>query len=228
MNTRIIALSLTLIISTGLTKADPLPQPPMSFTRGTAGTWNAEWAGVTQRTYFMQWSLNLTSWQYAPTMEFGAGAKSYGIATENAGKFFVRLNYLDANWITNLQQARAADFDSDGIPNAFEVETLATDPLDRNSNGGDSDSDGLADGWERFFFGNLITANPSTIQSSDGLTNKEKSELGLNPNINYNDPLAVQPAKFSYDLVGRLTGVTAPVGAGTYTPDEEGNLTNAQ
>jgi YD repeat-containing protein len=68
----------------------------------------------------------------------------------------------------------------------------------------------------------------ATVQSGDGLTNQEKSELGLNPKLNYSDAAAVQPAKFNYDLVGRLTGVTAPVGAETFTPDEEGNLTNAQ
>jgi hypothetical protein len=63
---------------------------------------------------------------------------------------------------------------------------------------------------------------------ADGLTNKEKSELGLNPNTDYSAANNPQPASYSYDLVGRLTGVTAPLGAGTYTPDDEGNLLNAQ
>jgi hypothetical protein len=46
--------------------------------------------------------------------------------------------------------------------------------------------------------------------------------------VDYSAPAATNPAKYSYDDVGRLTGVTAPVGAGTYTPDEEGNILNAQ
>ncbi len=66
------------------------------------------------------------------------------------------------------------------------------------------------------------------LASPDGLTNKEKSDLGLNPNTDYSDPNATQPSSFTYDLTGRLTGVTAPVGTATYAPDEEGNLLNAQ
>ncbi len=202
------------------------PQPQVVLTSTGAGSWQAAWAGVTQRTYFMQWSTDLIGWNFAPVVEYGTGAKISGMATQNANKYFVRLHYVDAPWITTLQQARDSDFDNDGVPSAFEVETLASSPLIKDTS--DTDGDGLADGWERFYFGNTTTANPATVQSGDGLTNQEKSELGLNPSLNYNDVAAVQPAKFNYDLVGRLTGVTAPVGAGTYIPDEEGNLTNAQ
>jgi Bacterial TSP3 repeat len=207
--------------------AQPM-QPQVSLTSTGPGTWQATWAGVTQRTYFMQWSLDLANWNFVPIVEYGTGAKVSGMAAQNAPKYFIRLHYVDAPWIATLQQARDSDFDNDGIPSFYEVETIGTNPLDQTSAGGDIDGDGLADGWEKFYFGNTITANPATIQSSDGLTNKEKSELGLNPNLNYSDTAAVQPAKFNYDLVGRLTGVTAPVGAGAFTPDEEGNLTNAQ
>jgi hypothetical protein len=203
-------------------------QPQVSLTATGAGTWQAAWDGVTQRTYFMQWSLDLMSWNFVPIVEYGTGAKVSGMAAQNAPKYFIRLNYVDAPWISTLQAARDSDFDNDGIPSFYEVETIGTNPLDQTSAGGDTNSNGLADGWEKFYFGGIGVANPSTIQSGDDLTNKEKSELGLNPNLNYSEPAAVQPAKFNYDLVGRLTGVTAPVGAGTFTPDEEGNLTNAQ
>jgi YD repeat-containing protein len=205
--------------------AQPL-QPQVNFTRVSATNWNAAWTGVAQRTYFIEQSVDLVNWSYAPIVEFGSGAKNSAVANQSAPKFFVRLRYVDVPWITTLQQARDADFDGDGVPNYFEVESLVTSPLQKNL--ADGDADGLLDGWEIFYFGNLTTANPAAIQSGDGLTNKDKSELGLSPNINYSDAAATQTAKFNYDLVGRLTGVTAPVGTAAYTPDEEGNLLNAQ
>ena len=86
----------------------------------------------------------------------------------------------------------------------------------------------MPDGWERFYFGGLGIADPNAVLKPDGLTNREKAELGLNPNKDYSAASATQPAAYSYDPTGRLVGVTSPVGAGSYTPDEEGNLLNAQ
>lgn len=203
------------------------PQPQVSFTVGSGGTWNADWSGVGNRVYFLQWSLDLVTWHYAPFIEFGTGLKSKGCSSSSV-RFFVRLKYADAPWVTTLQEARDADLDGDGIPNWYEVEELSTDPLDRLSNGGDSDSDGMPDGWELFHFGSISVANPSTVNTADGLTNKEKAQLGLNPNTNYLDPDSIpQATKYDYDLVGRLTGVTGPVATATYAPDAEGNILNA-
>jgi YD repeat-containing protein len=217
--------------SSGMLVANSEPQQQVSFTEGASSTWNADWSGLTSRTYFLQWSLDLVNWNYAPLVEFGTGLKSSGINTQGEEKFFVRLHYIDDTGVTTLQQARDADFDNDGIPNYYELENLFTNPLDKNSAGGDSDTDGLPDGWELFHFGSLV-ATPGAIgfplPSGDGLTNKEKADLGLNPNTDYSATTAGQPASYTYDPVGRLTGVTAPVGAGTYTPDQEGNLLNAQ
>ena len=228
MKIRSFYFSTVLIVFAGTLMADPPFQQQVSFTAGSSGTWNVDWSGESGRTYFVEWTLDLVHWNYAPMVEFGTGLKTFGLQTQNADKLFVRLHYVYDTTVTTLQQARDADFDNDGIPNYYEVENLGSDPLDKNSAGGDSDNDGLADGWEKFYFGGLNVADPNAIQSGDGLTNKEKSELGLNPNVNYSAVSATQPAKFDYDLTGRLTGVTAPVGAGTYTPDDEGNLLNAQ
>ena len=213
--------------SLGGASADPLGQQ-LTFTPAGGTTWNIDWSGVTGRTYFIQWSLDLETWAYAPVVEFETPLTPIGTDAQGVDKYFVRLRYVDAGWVTTLQEAKDADFDSDGIPNYFEVEDLFSDPLDRESNGGDTDNggagDGLSDGWELYFFGNVTTADPSAIGQADGLTNKEKSELGLSPDTDYSDPNATQPSKFTYDLTGRLTGVSAPVGTATYTPDEEGNL----
>lgn len=228
MKRQLFRYGLLILAATSLSNADPEPQPQISFTEGAGGTWNTDWTGVALRTYFIEWSLDLENWNYAPLVEFGTGLKSFGINTQGEEKFFVRLHYVDDTGVTTLQQARDADFDNDGIPNYYEVENLFSDPLDKDSVGGDSDTDGLPDGWELFHFGDLNTADPNAILQPDGLTNKEKAELGLNPNTDYSDENAAQPAIYAYDAAGRLTGVTAPVAAGDYTPDEEGNLLNAE
>jgi len=215
-------------ILTGTLLADPASQPQVSFTQGSGATWNADWTGVAGRTYFAQGSIDLVNWEYLPVLEFGTGLKGAGVAIDGATKYFFRLKFVDAGWVTTEQEARDADFDNDGIPNWFEVEEEGTDPLDKNSNGGDVNSNGLPDGWERFHFGGLGIANPSAVLQPDGLTNKEKAELGLSPNKDYSAATNSQIAGYNYDLAGRLTGVTAPVGAGTYTPDDEGNILNAQ
>lgn len=216
------------LIASTVLDASPAPQQQVSFTAGASGTSNMDWAGETGRTYFVEWSLDLVHWDYSPIVKFGDDLQSYGISNSNAEKFFVRLHYVDDATATTLQEAKDADYDNDGIPNLYEVETLGTDPLDKNSTGGDSNGNGLPDGWEMFHFGALGVADPNAVLEADGLTNKEKADLGLNPNTDYSDANATQPASYTYDLTGRLTGVTAPVGAGSYTPDDEGNLLNAQ
>lgn len=201
----------------------------VSFTQGSGGTWNADWDSTfANRTFFAQGSTDLVNWEYLPVLEFGTGLKGAGISTSGAPKYFFRLVYVDEAWVTTEQQARDADFDNDGIPNWFEVEEIGTNPLDKSSAGGDTNSNGLPDGWELFHFGGLGIANPTQALKPDGLTNKEKADLGLDPNVDYSSPGASQPAAYTYDLAGRLTGVTAPVAAVSYTLDAEGNITNAQ
>jgi hypothetical protein len=229
MKTRFFTLPLSLLLS--ITLAYSQAQPSATVTPRGANNYDIAWAGVAGRTYFIEFSTDLVNYHYLPTMDYGAGQHSYGMHS-STDKGFMRLHYVDASWITNLQQARDADFDGDGISNAFEVETIFSNPMDAESRGGDSENggvgDGLADAWELFYFGNLTSADPSAIGQADGLTNKEKSDLGLNPLINLSAASAAQPAKFSYDLVGRLTAVTAAISPVTLVPDAEGNLTNAQ
>jgi hypothetical protein len=224
---KIPAVAMGFVLASSFLTAEPLPEQ-MTFVRTAAGVASSDWAGVAKRTYFYQSSPNLLTWTFAPWMAFGDGGHHYELATPGTEKLFVRLQYVDDTAVTTLQQARDADFDNDGIPNAYELETLFTNPLDKNSAGGDSDLDGLPDGWEKFYFGSIASNNGSAILQPDGLTNREKADLGLNPNTDYSSASATQPASYTYDLTGRLTGVTAPVGAGNYTPDEEGNLLIAQ
>ncbi len=214
-------------LATGEGSASMPDQPLASFTRASDTEWNLDWQGVTGRTYFIQTSVDLVHWEYEPYMAFGSGIW-HSLLGSLTPKYFVRLFCVDDSSVTTLQEAKDADFDNDGISNLYEIQTLGSDPMNKDSNGEDSDNDGLSDGWEMFHFGGLNIADPNAVLKPDGLTNKEKANLGLNPNTDYSAATATQPASYIYDPVGRLTGVTAPVGGGTYAPDEEGNLLNAQ
>ena len=165
-------------------KAEPLVQSQLSFTPGSMGTWNADWEGVEDRTYFFQWSLDLVHWNYAPFMEFGTGLKSHGI-TCSSGKYFIRLFMSEGNGVTTLQQAKDADFDYDGLSNLSEIQIHSTDPMNW-----DTDGDGMNDGWEiQYGFNakvdNATDANPSNDEASDPdgdhLTNGQESGYGTNP-----------------------------------------------
>jgi hypothetical protein len=103
-------------------------QPQVALTSTGAGTWQAAWAGVTQRTYFMQRSNNLVDWQYAPVIEYGTGTKSFSLTTQGLNKHFLRLQYTDVPGINTLQQAKDADFDNDGLSNLREVSELQNPP----------------------------------------------------------------------------------------------------
>lgn len=102
----------------------------------TAGDINITWDGITNRTYFMQWSTDLVNWTYFPTIESGAGnPMSYGF-NSTSSEFFVRLKYQDGE----VYDVNNADFDNDGSPNSVEL-LNGTDPFNP-----DSDGDGTPDG----------------------------------------------------------------------------------
>ena len=105
----------------GSALADPLPQTQVSFTQGALNTWNADWAGVSGRTYFVQVSTDLVNWSFAPSVDFGSGLKSLGVDSGGVPKFFLRLEYYDDPAITSLQDAMNADPDEDGLSNLWEV-----------------------------------------------------------------------------------------------------------
>lgn len=214
-------LAALLLIESAL--GDSPPQPPVSFAEGSEGTWNADWSGIAGRTYFAEGSTDLANWAILPVLKFGPGLKGVGFNTDGAAKYFMRLIYEDFDWVATEQEARDADFDGDGIPNWFEVEELGSDPLDKDSAGGDSDGDGMADGWELYYFTNLTTVDPDAKLVPDGLTNKEKSGLGLNP---LSDDLTLMTERISYSYDGEhLDGVNYYTQRGFgYGVDGNGNV----
>lgn len=93
--------------------------------------------------------------------------------------------------------------------------------------GADTDADGLPDAWEIEHFGN-ISASATAILKPDGLTNLEKAQLGLNPNIDYSNNVPGKTETYQYDLTGRLKNTTTPVGNCIFNLDAEGNILISQ
>ena len=108
------------------------------LTPGTSGSWNADWNGVAGRTDFLQFSLDLKDWHYAPSIWYGAGLKTFG-STPSSDKFFLRLQRA----FVVTTDPEGDDYDGDSLSNIAEVTAHDTNPLDR-----DTDHDGLDDGWE--------------------------------------------------------------------------------
>lgn len=194
----------------GVALADPLSLPPqaqVSFTEGSSGTWNIDWVGGDEhRIFFVQWSLDLVTWHFAPFMEFGIDPEPYGIQTEGASKYFVRLLYYDDPEIETLEQAMNADFDKDGVSNINEVTILGTNPMIFATNGGS-----IGDGDQDFDF--------------DGISNAIEIALGLDPGVsNTSSGSGMAQVQYGYDDNNRLTGITSPVSTKTFDLDEESNV----
>lgn len=171
--------------------AQMAPQP-MPQIETTSGNMALEWLGVSDRTYFVQYSTDLTNWHYFPIIESGTSAAlSYGFST-TAEKFFLRLHYTD----TPTSAPNSDDFDGDGISNWDEIRLggANTDPLAWDTDGdgesdyfNDQDNNNLADGWELKHFSAIGTADPSADIDGDGLDNSQESWLDTNPNAHADD-----------------------------------------
>lgn len=151
---------------------------------GTSGSWNADWNGSAERTDFVQWSLDLKDWHFAPVIEYGSGLKSYGF-TSSTDKFFLRLEHA---YIPSADP-EGDDYDYDSLSNIDEVSTHDTDPLKW-----DTDGDGLADDWE--ITNNLDPRDDGSIDpdnggsgdpDGDGLENLYEYWYGGNPHLTDTD-----------------------------------------
>jgi hypothetical protein len=155
----------------------------MEFVIPPTGAKFIRWHGKPGRTYFIQVSDpadHLKTWLFQPIIELGSDIEISHEVLATAEKGFFRLKYTDQVPAPG-ETIDTADFDHDGIPNLYEIQTLGTDPLDKNSAGGDSDNDGLPDGWEKFHFGSLGASTLSADPDGDGLSNQVELMLGMDP-----------------------------------------------
>ena len=85
----------------------------------------------------------------------------------------------------------------------------------------DSNGDGMADIWEMNYFGTL-NVNPNGNPAGDGLTNLQKYQAGLNPNVDAST-LPGQRANYIYTPADWLNTVSG-VKTGLISTDNEGNV----
>ena len=146
-----------------------------------------DWNGVNGKTYFIEWSTDLSDWSYFPVIRSGNGSLlSHGFSS-SASKFFLRLKSTDQ---PDGGDPESADFDNDNISNLDEIKVggSQTDPFlfstaDNGISDYFSDFDGntLADGWELKYNDQigLFTANGDT--DDDGLSESQEYTEDTDP-----------------------------------------------
>jgi len=141
-------LAASLLISTPLSGDPGPPQPQLDINKGQQGTFNADWEGVAGRTYFMQFSMDMQTWHYAPFIDFGDGEHGRGVESD-AARLMFRLVHADVPGIDTLEDAMNADFSGDGLFNYFKV-MHGLDPFEIHADD-DADEDGLLLANEQLF-----------------------------------------------------------------------------
>jgi hypothetical protein len=199
----------------GMIHADPAPQPQVSFTQGSGTTWNADWTGILGRSYFSQGSTDLVNWEWFPLIEFSDGLKGVGVDVEGSPKYFFRLAYTDEP----TTEPELEDFANDGIGSLIKV-LMGLDPFVPLA-WEDTDSDGIHDAIERFWFSNSLTGTDGGDDDANGNGIRDVFEIqsGDDPTTDQTGDAAAR-SNYQYDSMGRLT-VADDV---TYAFDIEGNL----
>ena len=198
---------------------------------GTAGTDYLYWWGRSGRTYFVQWSVDLTTWHYFPdVIESGHNSPLYYyFLVSGTDRLFLRLKYTDLPTSNPV----GGDFDGDKVPNGVEIE-IGTDPF----HFADSDLDGMPDDWETWF--GLDPHNPGDATGNfDGdmlnnLAEYQNGVAGTDPTDYYNGVYPVvqiisgnyqtaEPGQFSLQsLVFEAKFGTTPVSHGPLTIRTDG------
>lgn len=206
---------LLLVALIGTAQADPPEQPQVSFTEGTAGTWNADWAGVAGRSYFPQGSTDLVGWDWFPLIEFSDGPKGVGVDVEGSAKYLFRLQYTDAP----TTDPELEDFAHDGIGSLIKV-LMGLDPFEPLA-WEDTDSDGIHDAIERFWFSNSLagTEGGDDDANGNGIRDVFEIQAGNDPTLDLTGD-SDSRSNYTYDVMGRLTGADGVA----YVFDIEGNL----
>lgn len=178
------------------------------------GDLELEWNGELDRYYFVQKSLTLGagSWDLYPVAALGDGGVLSTFIPTEAGETsaFFRLTHTD----DPESDLVATDYIGTGLSAGILMQ-LGYNPFVWT----DSSENQIHDAWEEHYFGE-VGIDPEENDDSDYTNNLEEFELGLNPTVDE------RPSAFTYtyDLVGRLTGVSNDVATISYTLDEEGNI----
>ncbi len=134
------------------------------------GDFTLSWWGTTGRTYFVQQSFDLMTWQYVPVVICGEGDVCGLNFTCTDPRQFWRLFYTDMDYTASAEDA---DFDGDGLTNLEEVVTYHTDPFEW-----DTDEDWLSDREEVHIYSTSPTL-PDT--DGDGMNDGLETWYDLDP-----------------------------------------------
>ena len=172
----LLAAGLMSVMSAQAQTATDLNEGQRVTTSATTGVFTLSWWGQAGRTYLIQQSFDLMTWQYVPTIVSGAnGVSGMNFSCSDSRQFW-RLRYTDQVYSGT---AEAADFDYDGVSNQAELNA----GLDVFS--ADTDGDSLPDGWE--LANNLDAKSTLGMNGAQGdpdgdeLTNVEEYNSGTNP-----------------------------------------------
>ncbi len=135
----LLAVGLMSVMSAQAQTATDLNEGQCVTKSATTGVFMLSWWGQAGRTYFIQQSSDLMTWQYVPVVMSGAAAVTGMNFSCSDSRQFWRLRYTDAPTGGNAQ---TADFDLDGRTNQQELDA-GTDVFSA-----DTDGDGFDDGTE--------------------------------------------------------------------------------
>ncbi|MGJ8678517.1 MAG: hypothetical protein ACSHX0_13465 [Akkermansiaceae bacterium] len=218
-------------------EANPQPQ----FESLSPGQFQLSWTGEPNWSYFVQTSTDLQAWSYLPEMTWGIVNNPYVFVPTNGSgqalsEFFTRLQMTNLP-VDSLAAAENADFDGDGWSNIFELQTILTSPLlkDTDSNGvldgaESNDGDEFPDAWEIEHFGNLTTltaADADLDLDGDGISNGFEAQMRTDPNSDQSIETSSRE-NYTYTLVGRLESVQDDHKSMNFSFDDEGNLESAR
>lgn len=137
-------------------------------------------------------------------------------------KAFFRLLY-DSDPLSLLG---LTDHDGDGIATALELDAAMNATVAETFV--DSDSDGLPDYWETFYFGDL-SRDGSGDFDGDGILDKFEWQARTNPIVDQASTFISESTgllEYSYNSLGRLQTTSGSVNL-TFSFDNEGNLESA-
>lgn len=183
--------------------------------------YSVKWWARDNVCYFLIESENLKDWVFYPYGVVGSdGIEGIDLDITAERKFFILLGTDDSSLPPYV-----LDFDGDGINNGDELLSTALDPFVAQAIV-DSDTDGLPDYWEEFYFGTGNLSKDGTADSDgDGISDKLEWQGRSNP-MNNDSATPSLRKSFSYDDVGRLTDTTGVIEI-SFSFDEEGNLESA-
>ena len=169
-------------------------------------TWQYTWYGKPNRYYQVQTSTDLTVWTALPGFTPRGTGATLGVnfVLTDSPTFFVRATELYPDGSAGTLSARD-----------------------------DTNSNGLSDIWEQYYFG-YLGVNPAADPDGDGRTNLQEYQAGTNPlDIYKGRAFVISSASgsslvYTYDNSGRITGATYPNSiAAIFAQDAASNLSSA-